>query len=164
MTMTRDATGSTSGQAGEHVVRRGRAAWLTHPPAGTARVDTGGEGLAALAVSLPDGSPLADETTPGELLAVAHAMFAAAALSEELVQAGSPADEIVVEAACAFSGQLPDRDLVALGLDVYGRVPGLDATAFREAAVTARRRSLRAAATRADLPGDLRATVETYHP
>ena len=164
MTTTGNSADSIAGHAGEQVVRRGRAAWLTHPPGGTARVDVESEALAAVDVSLPDGRPLPDETTPGELLAVAHAMFMAAALSEELVQVGSPATEIVVEAACAFSGALPDRDLRALGLDVYGRVPGLDATAFREAAVTARRRSLRAAATCADLPGELRATLETYHP
>jgi hypothetical protein len=81
-------------------------------------------------------------------------------LAEALRLNGSPADEIVVEAACTFSGPLAKPRLLALALAVYGRVPGIDAAGFRQVAAEARRRSLRACGSREDLRGDLSAELE----
>jgi organic hydroperoxide reductase OsmC/OhrA len=142
------------------VVRRGRVSWLTHPPAGTARISVESHAFRALPVSLPEADPVPHEATPGELLASAHAMALAAVLAESLTLAGVPADELVVEAACTFAGPLSDRELISLDLHVSGRVPGLDGAGFREAVDAARSRCLRSTATRGDLPGRVEAVLD----
>lgn len=116
----------------------------------------------ALPVTLPEGDPLPEETTPGELLAVTHAIFLAAALSRVLADAGSPASELVVSAECTFDGPVARRELVAVDLRVHGRVPGLDAGVFDEAVADARRRYLRACGIRDDVPGEVTAVLD--HP
>jgi len=141
--------------ANQAVVRRGRVSWLTHPPAGRARIEAGSLALHSLPVSLPEGDPIPHEATPGELLAITHAIFMASTLSEALALAGSPAREIVVEAACTFTGPVRGRKLSAVDLSVRGRVPGLDSAAFREAAAAARLQALRSGGAREDLPGEL---------
>jgi hypothetical protein len=137
----------------ERVVRHARVSWLTHPPAGIARIGVESDAFGALAASLLEGDPVPHEAAPGELLASAHAMFVAVSLSEGLELAGSPADEIVVEAACTFAGPRSDRELISMDLRVSGRVPGLGAEGFRQAVARARVRALRSAASRDDLPG-----------
>jgi organic hydroperoxide reductase OsmC/OhrA len=153
-----------SNPAGTKVVRRGRASWLTHPPAGVAHIGVESHAFGAVPVSLPEGDPVPGEATPGELLAVTHAVSLAWALSEALALAGSPADEIVVEASCTFTGPVPDRELTALDLSVHGRVPGLDATGFGEAVAEARPRSLRATGAREGIPGRLEAVLASSAP
>jgi organic hydroperoxide reductase OsmC/OhrA len=106
-----------------------------------------------------DGDPFPHEATPGELLAITHAVFLAAALSEALSSAGSPANEIVVEAACTFAGPVEARELSAVDVHVVGRVPGLDSAAFAEAAAAALLQARRSGGARDDLPGDLRAEL-----
>src|SRR5215218_3026821 len=115
---------TSTDDANQTVVRRGTVSWLTNPPAGRARVEAESLAFHALPVSMPEGDPIPHEATPGELLAITHAMFMAYALSEALVLAGSPAREIVVEAACTFTGPLQARKLSAVDLSVRGRVPG----------------------------------------
>ena len=154
------AHADSAAQGGHRVVRHGSVSWLTHPPSGTARVETESNAFGAMPVTLPEGEPVPNEATPGELLAVAHAMFMAATLSEGLTRAGSPANEIVVDADCTFAGPLPERELIGLRLDVRGRVPGLDAAGFRGAVEDARRRSLRSAGVREDLPCELQSALE----
>ena len=113
----------------------------------------------AMPVTLPAGDPAPHEATPGELLAVTHAMFMAAAVAEDLSLAGSPANEIVVEADCTYAGPFPNRALIQLALHVTGRVPGLDAAGFREAVESGRRRSIRATGARNGLPCELQVTL-----
>jgi lipoyl-dependent peroxiredoxin len=149
----------TQGDPGP-VVRRGRVSWLTHPPHGTARIESDSAAFHALPVVLPEDSPGAEEATPGQLLALTHSMFLAAALSERLMQGGVPANELVVEATCTFGGPISARELTALDLNACGRVPGLDEQGFRAAAEEARRQALRAAGVREELTGKL--TSELY--
>jgi organic hydroperoxide reductase OsmC/OhrA len=143
----------------DEVVRRGRVSWLTHPPAGVARIEAESEAFGALPVSVPEGDPVPHVATPGELLAITHAMFMASFLADALEAAGSPADEIVVESSCTVSGPSPARELVAVDLHVRARVPGLDGTAFDELAAAVRRQSLRATGAREDFPGRLEAKL-----
>lgn len=150
----------SAAQGGERVMRRGNVRWLTRPPSGTARVETESRAFGAMPVTLPEGDPVPNEATPGELLAVAHAMFMAAALSEGLAGTGSPANEIVVDADCTFAGPLPERALVGLRLIVRGRVPGLDAAGFRDAVEEAGHRFLRSAGVREDLSCELQSVLE----
>jgi hypothetical protein len=64
-----------------------------------------------------------------------------------LAEAGTPANEIVVEASCTFVGPMQRRELKGVDLHVIGRVPGLDAAAFAVAAAAARLQVLRSAET-----------------
>ncbi len=136
-------------------VRTGRVSWLTRPPSGTARVESDTAAFHALPVVLPEDSASAHEATPGQLLALTHAIFLAAALSEHLTLTGVPANELVVEASCTFEGPITARQLAALDLHVCGRVPGVNEEAFRAAADVARRQALRSAGAREDIPGTL---------
>lgn len=147
------STTPSAEQPTSEVVRRGRIAWLTHPPAGRASIESDSVAFHALPVSMPDGDPVPHEASPGELLAIAHATFLAAALSEALVVAGTPARELVVSGACTFEGPMSDRTLTAIELHVLGRVPGIGQDQLREAAVAAREHALRATGSRRELPG-----------
>ena len=149
--------------ANGEIIRRGRVCWLTHPPAGTARVsvERGSLGdLHPVPVEITTAEPTADAATPGELLAVAYGMFMAGALADELLGSGAPANEIVVETSCAFNDPFPGSELARLHFSVEGRVRGLDEVAFRRCAEAAQARALRAAGARADLPCELSARLE----
>jgi organic hydroperoxide reductase OsmC/OhrA len=158
--MTVNGSGQPSSSPSDQVVRRGRVSWLTHPPHGEARIGVESQAFSATPVALPEGDPVPKEATPGELLAVTHAMFMATALSEMLAEAGSPANELVVSADCTFAGPLRDRELVAIDLRVHGRVPGLEASGFDEAVAVAHGRYLRSSGLRADVPGHVRAVLQ----
>lgn len=147
--------------ADQEVVRRGTVSWLTHPPGGRARIEAESLAFHALPVSEPEEDPVPHEATPGELLAITHAMFLAGVLSDALARAGSPANEIVVDAACTLTGRAQDRRLMRIDFQARGRVPGLDSAAFREAVVEARHKSLHSIAVREDLPGETHAELET---
>jgi osmotically inducible protein OsmC len=145
----------------QQVVRRGRVSWLTQPPQGVARVSVESHALGAIAVSVPEGDPIPHEATPGELLAITHGMCMASALSQGLAEGGSSASELTVEVECIFAGPAPVRELIAVDLEVRGRVPGLDEARFREAADNARPRYLRLIGARDDVPGELEAVLES---
>jgi hypothetical protein len=106
-----------------------------------ARIEADSFAFHATPVSLPDGDPLPNEATPGELLAITHAIFLATAVAEALVQAGSLANEIVVNGACTFAGPVEERRVTSVDLHVLGRVPGLDLDGFRDTVAAARRAS-----------------------
>jgi lipoyl-dependent peroxiredoxin len=74
-------------------------------------------------------------TSPEDLIAAAHAGCFAMALSHELAQAGTPADELKTSATVTFQ---PGEGITKIALTVRGRVPGVDEVAFREAAEAAK--------------------------
>jgi lipoyl-dependent peroxiredoxin len=148
----------------QQVARRGRVAWLTQPPHGVARITIECHALGAIAVSAPEGDQIPDEATPGDLLAIAHGVCMATVLSQGLAKGGSPANELIVEVECTFTGPGPVRELIAIDLEVRGRVPGLDEARFREAADNARPRYLRFIGARDDVPGNLKAVLESSGP
>jgi osmotically inducible protein OsmC len=56
------------------------------------------------------------------------------AFSLVLAEAGAPPEQLTVSATCAFE-QVPDGfAITTIDLDVHGRVPGLDAHRFEQAA------------------------------
>jgi organic hydroperoxide reductase OsmC/OhrA len=140
------------------VIRRGTVSWLTHAPAGRARI-SGAGGLNSVSVAVPQGDPGAEETTPGELMAITAAMILAWAVAEVLTERKTPANELVVKSECTFSGPVAERQLVALSFRVDGRVPGIHSDGLLDAAHAARRRYLLASGARDDLPCELEATV-----
>jgi osmotically inducible protein OsmC len=74
-------------------------------------------------------------TSPEELIAAAHAACFSMALSSGLAKAGTPPDELRTSATVTFQ---PGEGITKVALTVEGRVPGLDAAAFEEAAQTAK--------------------------
>ena len=79
------------------------------------------------------GRPDADE--PRELIAAAHASCFAMALSHELAQAGTPAEELKTSATVTFQ---PGEGITRIALTVRGRGAGLDEASFLQAAETAK--------------------------
>ena len=75
------------------------------------------------------------KTSPEELIAAAHAACFAMALSHALAQAGNEAEELQTGATVTFQ---PGEGITKIALTVSGRVRGLDADAFREAAEQAK--------------------------
>jgi len=70
-------------------------------------------------------------TSPEELIAAAHAGCFAMALSFGLAQAGHAPERLDTSARVTFQ---PGQGITGIQLTVRGRVPGLDAGAFQEAA------------------------------
>ena len=71
------------------------------------------------------------KTSPEELIAAAHASCFSMALSAGLAKAGTPPEELTTSATVTFQ---PGQGITKIALTVEGRVPGLDAAAFAEAA------------------------------
>src|SRR6266702_4373585 len=74
-------------------------------------------------------------TSPEELIAAAHAGCFAMALSFGLGQAGHPPERLDTSARVGFQA---GQGITGIHLTVRGRVPGLDAAGFREAAEAAK--------------------------
>ena len=75
-------------------------------------------------------------TSPEDLIAAAHAGCFAMALSHELAEAGTPADELKTSATVTFQ---PGEGITRIALTVRGRVPGIDEAGFEQAAVAAKK-------------------------
>jgi osmotically inducible protein OsmC len=76
-----------------------------------------------------------DATSPEELIAAAHAACFSMALSNGLAKDGHAPEELHTSATVTFQ---PGEGIRRIALTVEGRVPGLDAGAFEEAARTAK--------------------------
>src|SRR5581483_2854562 len=74
-------------------------------------------------------------TSPEELIAAAHAACFSMALSHGLAQAGNAPGELRTSATVTFQ---PGEGITRIALTVEGRVPGLDAAGFAQAAETAK--------------------------
>lgn len=77
----------------------------------------------------------AGKTSPEELIAAAHASCFSMALSSTLAKGGNPPEQLQVSATCTF---VPGEGITTMKLDVTGRVPGIDAAGFQEAAEAAK--------------------------
>ena len=71
------------------------------------------------------------KTSPEELIAAAHASCFSMALSAGLARAGTPPEELKTSATVTFQ---PGEGITKIALTVEGRVPGIDADGFAEAA------------------------------
>lgn len=74
-------------------------------------------------------------TSPEELIAAAHAACFSMALSNGLGQAGTKPERLETSATVTFQ---PGEGITAIALTVNGRVPGIDAAGFAEAAAAAK--------------------------
>jgi osmotically inducible protein OsmC len=75
------------------------------------------------------------KTSPEELIAAAHASCFAMALSLGLAKAGTPPEQLDTSASVTF---VPGQGITKAALTVVGRVPGIEAAAFQEAAEAAK--------------------------
>ena len=74
-------------------------------------------------------------TSPEDLIAASHAGCFAMALSHELAEAGTPAEELKTSATVTFQ---PGEGITKIALQVAGKVPGMSDDDFRQAAETAK--------------------------
>ena len=77
-------------------------------------------------------------TSPEELVAAAHASCYSMALSAGLGRAGTPPQGLEVEATVTFDKVGDGWKVASSALKVEGRVPGIDAAAFAQAAEEAK--------------------------
>ncbi|HEX6026937.1 MAG TPA: OsmC family protein [Solirubrobacter sp.] len=73
-------------------------------------------------------------TNPEELIAAAHASCFSMALSVGLTQAGNPPEKLETSAAVTIDQVEGGFAITKIALSVSGKVPGIDAAAFEEAA------------------------------
>ena len=118
--------------------RRAEVTWRGSLLEGAGRIDSvtsgafGGEKISWTARSTDEWG---GNTSPEELIAAAHAACFSMALSAGLARAGNPPDELRTSATVTFQ---PGEGITKIELTVQGRVPGLDESAFAEAAETAK--------------------------
>ncbi len=113
--------------------RKAEVTWRGDLMSGKGTIESVTSGaLPTLPVSWPSrAEEPGGQTSPEELIAAAHAACFAMALSHGLAQAGHTAEELRTSATITF---VPGTGITRAALTVRGRVPGLDADAFREAA------------------------------
>jgi osmotically inducible protein OsmC len=75
---------------------------------------------------------------PEQLIAAAHASCFSMALSNILAQAGSPPESVQTEATVTLRPVDGAPTITKIALVTVGRVPGIDAAAFAEAAAAAK--------------------------
>jgi osmotically inducible protein OsmC len=73
-------------------------------------------------------------TSPEELLAAAHASCYAMAFSAGLGRLGKPPERLTVTATCTFDKVGDGWKVTKMELEVLGKVPGIDAATFQDAA------------------------------
>ena len=117
--------------------RKAEVTWQGDLMSGNGRIDSGTSGaFGGLDVSWPARSEEDEgKTSPEELIAAAHASCFSMALSHGLAEAGHPAEELKTSATVTFE---PGEGITKIALDVAGRVPGIDESAFQQAADGAR--------------------------
>jgi lipoyl-dependent peroxiredoxin len=77
-------------------------------------------------------------SNPEQLIAAAHASCFSMALSNILAQGGNPPESVRTEASVTLRIVDGSPTITKIALVTVGRVPGLDATAFAEAAAKAK--------------------------
>ena len=113
--------------------RRAEVTWQGDLMSGSGRIDSvtsgafGGLDVSWLARSEEPGG----ETSPEELIAAAHASCFSMALSGGLAKDGHTPEQLKTSATITFQ---PGEGVTKIALEVVGRVPGIDADAFKQAA------------------------------
>ena len=117
--------------------RRAQVIWRGDLMSGSGRIENVTSGaIGGLDVSWPARSEdPGGKTSPEELIAAAHATCFAMALSHGLAQGGHVPERLDTSATVSFQ---PGEGIAKIALTVEGRIPGLDAGAFEEAAKQAK--------------------------
>ena len=117
--------------------RRAEATWNGSLVEGSGRIDSTTSGVLGQQQltwrARAEDAPT--HTSPEDLIAAAHASCFAMALSHDLAQAGTPAEEVKTSATVTFE---PGEGITRIALTVRGRGAGLDEASFRQAAEAAK--------------------------
>ena len=121
-------------------VRRAEVTWQGGLARGSGTVSAASSNaFSQLPVTWGSRTERADgRTSPEELIAAAHASCFAMALSYGLGNAGSPPEQLRVTAEVTFDRTDQGFRVQSSALTVRGKVPGMDAATFREAAEDAK--------------------------
>jgi len=116
------------------------ATWEGSLAEGQGRIDLESSGLgSALPVTWASRTEQPGaKTSPEELLAAAHASCFSMALSHQLTGKGHPPERLDVRANATFDKVGDGFRVTGVRISVRGRVPGIDADTFREAANAAK--------------------------
>jgi len=139
--------------------RRAEVTWQGDLMSGSGRIDSVGSGaFGPLGLTWASRSEevTGGKTSPEELIAAAHAACFSMALSNGLAQAGHAPEELRVSAESTF---VPGTGITKMALSVEGRVPGLDAEGFRQAAEAAKENCPVSAALKGNVEITLEATL-----
>lgn len=115
--------------------RRADVTWQGNLIQGQGAITSGSGALSQLPVTWASRTERSDgKTSPEELIAAAHAACYAMALSHTLTQAGTPPQQLHVNAVCALDRTDAGLKISSMTLEVTGAVPGLDQASFADAA------------------------------
>ncbi len=117
-----------------NVERRAHVVWEGYLANGSGRLteeDSGALYEAPVTFASRTGSP-EGQTSPEELIASAHATCYAMALSNTLVEQGSPPERLTVDAVCTLDDE--QLKITTVDLDVRGEVPDISDEEFQNAA------------------------------
>ena len=120
--------------------RRATTVWKGDLAHGAGTVTLQSSGLAAdLPVTWASRTEQSNgKTSPEELIAAAHSACFSMALSNTLAENGTPPGILETSATCTFAEANGGWKVSSVALTVRGSVPGIDASAFREAAAQAK--------------------------
>jgi osmotically inducible protein OsmC len=144
-------------------IRRAEATWSGDLASGKGKVTASSSGVFnGLDVSWarrsePDANGV---TSPEELLAGAHAACFAMAFSAGLARGGTPPESLNVSAAVTFDRVGEGFKVVSSALEVRGKVPGIDAAKFAEAAEAAKNGCPISGALKGNVELSVKATLE----
>ena len=121
-------------------IRKAECVWDGDLASGSGSVSAAtSQAFSSLPVSWASRTESADgRTSPEELVAAAHASCYCMALSAGLGRAGTPPERLETSATVTFDQVEGGFKVVSSALTVRGRVPGIDADAFRDAAEAAK--------------------------
>lgn len=121
------------------MIRKAKAVWRGTGRAGTGELSSDSGVLAATPYSFRTRFESDQGTNPEELIAAAHAGCFTMALAFQLEQAGSPATELVTEAAVTLEPEGQGFRISRSALTLRAKVPHLDPHAFARMAGEAER-------------------------
>ena len=114
--------------------RKAKVVWDGELRSGQGQISTG-SGAISLPVTFPARlESESDVTSPEEMIAAAHATCFAMSLSNVLTTGGNPPERLEVNATCTLDRTDSGLKISKMQLDVNGKVAGIDAAAFSEAA------------------------------
>ena len=115
--------------------RTAKVVWDGELRSGKGMIDSGSHAFTQMPVTFP--ARLEDEsdvTSPEELIAAAHATCFAMSLSNVLATGGNPPERLEINATCGLERTDSGLKISSMQLDVKGKVAGIDAGKFSEAA------------------------------
>ena len=112
--------------------RRAEIVWEGNLPQGSGKFTVGSGAMGEMPVTWTSRTERSDGmTSPEELIAAAHGSCFAMALSNVLDEGGTPPERLEISTVCTFD--VDNVEVSSVDLDIWGRVPDLDAEGFRNA-------------------------------